>query len=179
MAGKACTKEVIEMSQVLDVEGLHNLRPNFIPQKCKYDTIMKKTFVVVKNVCCGLNSAEFDHHSGKFEDGSWRDYDLYTKNDLKYSIAVPEKICFKGFDEPDLTDGGYQHPLSEDWIDDVAKKATNNGSRYGKNQQYDATWDRPNTSGKRNLRYYFKTEKQAEKFIKLMERKISKGRGLK
>lgn len=146
-----------------DIAGLTCYTP-------EHDRIMQVRLEVVKNVYYGLDFTPSYHGSGSVEVkkglykdfGIWNDKDRRSgNNDFPFSVAVPKKIALKGYTEPDLTDGGYQHPLANSFVFDLANQVGR------KHETFTSCWDSPRNGD--NLRFGFKNQQDGEKFIELIK----------
>ncbi len=140
-----------------DISGLTQYTP-------EHDHIMNQTLIVVKNVYFGQDITPYDHgiFSVKVE-GGFKGSDIWNHGNeiFPFSVAVPQEFALKGWTNPDWTDGGYQHPLANDQFSQIAQIVTKQEGR-----KFGCVWDNPRNHN--NLRFGFEIQKDAEKFIILI-----------
>ena len=136
-----------------------------------HDDIMNLELVVVENVHCGLDYTPYDNGSaelvdGKAEDKLYLDYGIWKKQNVKYSVSVPSLISLSGWSTPDLSDGGYQHPKTNDHIRTLARQVT---------EKFAVIWDNPRNGN--SLRFGFLNPQDAEAFIDLVKQEYKQKLG--
>ena len=126
--------------QILDLSGL-------VKYSKEHDKVSSAEMVVVKNVNCGKDIDKDGKAGYKF----WED-------EFSFSVVVPSSVALVDWTKPDMTDGGYQHPLSNDNLEDIAISVA--GKR---DKDFDVVWNNPRNG--EGLRYGFVKLDDAKKFI--------------
>jgi len=124
----------------------------------EHDRIHSVQMEVVKNINCGKDFDEDGISKGRYS--FWDGGSKYRPNAFTYSVSIPASVALTGYTTPDMSDGGYQHPISASGLDDMAASASN-GKRE---ENYAAVWDSPRHGS--GLRYGFTKLSYARKFIK-------------
>ena len=135
----------------------------------EHDRIHSVQMEVVKNINCGKDFDEDGISKGRYS--FWDGGSKYRPNAFTYSVSIPASVALTGYTTPDMSDGGYQHPISASGLDDMAASASSESSWCGtyyesgkREENYAAVWDSPRHGS--GLRYGFTKLSYARKFIK-------------
>lgn len=140
--------------KIPDVSGLMHYTP-------EHDRIMRMHMQVVKNVNAGHDRTPYDNTGrGNYDDViGYKAYGFWEEH--PYSVSIAEKYALKKWTEPDMSDGGYQHPIQHPVFEEIASSISH---------PHNACWDNPRNGN--GLRFAFKTEQEAVKFIELIKQKF-------